>query len=539
MLEKVVLITKNSKHQLLNIEVKNHKYEIDLSWIEKSKETSFDIEFVFQKPIQHFRNHDYTWVDCKKDRIATEFSPKIIKLSNDILVQANVNLGIWEVKKKFPKSLFWKFNPENAYPIVNYIGDKNEKKVISTNVKIDFEIKLELLFPKQAMEISRSKIPFSAITCFTDHCDFDTLENLKTQREFFKKQQIKVTKGFFLNHYSKREDNASFERNSEEINKWREDGHELCYHSLSQSIKSKDESFNDFENFQPPYSDIPTWIDHGYQPYNLSLYNKNNKTETYFSDTMKEKGIQILWNYIDSGTSTNGVINQINPEHFTLKSFLKGIKDLKFVNRISLLIKNIIFHYYGDEKLIINYKSSANTFKSIVFKRQFKNIPILFTNFYSILIPLLKVFFKWNDESEKPYKYAKYTPLFFRYRIDKKEFFIFQTLEIIDFIKTLSKNNIDKLNSEKGIFIGHTYFSAPMTYHYGKMMSSDNAISSEVETNFAYLSSMIKENQIWNPTLNELILYLSNFYKVKFIIDDEADLKLNETFNLNVKNVDV
>ena len=128
MLEKVVFITKNTKHQLLDVEVKNHKYEIDLSWIEKSKATSFDIEFVFQNPVQYFRNHDYTWVDCKKDRIATEFSPKIIRLSNDILVQANVNLGIWEVKKKYPKSLFWKFNPENAYPIVNYVVIKMRRK---------------------------------------------------------------------------------------------------------------------------------------------------------------------------------------------------------------------------------------------------------------------------------------------------------------------------------------------------------------------------------------------------------------------------
>lgn len=78
------------------------------------------------------------------------------------------------------------------------------KKVISTNIKIDFKTKLELLFPKQCIEISCSKVPFSAIACFTDHCDFDTLENLKTQRTFFKKHEIKVTKGFFINHFSKK-----------------------------------------------------------------------------------------------------------------------------------------------------------------------------------------------------------------------------------------------------------------------------------------------------------------------------------------------
>lgn len=532
MLEKVVLITNNNKHQLLDVEVKNHKYEIDLSWIDKSNVTSFYIEFVFQNPIKNFRNHDYTWVDCKKDRIATEFSPKIIKLSNDILVQANVNHGIWEVKKKFPKSLFWRFNPENAYPIVNYVGDKNEKKVISAEVKIDFKTKLELLFPKQALEISRSKIPFSAIACFTDHCDFDTLENLKTQRAFFKKHEIKVTKGFFLNHFSKREDNASYERNSEELNKWRDDGHELCYHSLSQSIKSEDESFNDFENFQPPYSDIPTWIDHGYQPYNLSLYNKNNKTDSYFSETMKEKGIQILWNYIDSGTSTKGVINQINLEHFTLKSFLKGIKKESFISKVGHFFKAIIFHYYSDIKTVY-YIDFTIAIKNIIYKKQIKSFIPLFSNGFKLFFPFLKTVLSWNSSKNQTFRNAKYTPLFFSVEINNQTFTIFQTLEMIDFNASLSEENIDNLIREKGVFIAHTYFSAPMPYQKGRLLKNETEINPIVIEQIKLLSNAIKDNKIWNPTLKELVEYLGELEKVKFDIDENQSIIINSEIALN------
>ena len=81
--------------------------------------------------------------------------------------------------------------------------------------------------------MSRSIKSFSAIACFTDHCDFDTLSNLQLQRTFFKEKDIKVTKGFFLNHFSKRQDNASYERDKMELDLWINDGHELCYHSLS------------------------------------------------------------------------------------------------------------------------------------------------------------------------------------------------------------------------------------------------------------------------------------------------------------------
>lgn len=531
MLEKVVFITKNTKHQLLDVEVKNHKYEIDLSWIEKSKATSFDIEFVFQNPVQYFRNHDYTWVDCKKDRIATEFSPKIIRLSNDILVQANVNLGIWEVKKKYPKSLFWKFNPENAYPIVNYVGNKNEKKVISTDVKIDFETKFELLFPKQALEISRSKIPFSAIACFTDHCDFDTLENLKTQRAFFKKHEIKVTKGFFLNHFSKREDNASFERNSEELNKWREDGHELCYHSLSQSIKNDEESFNDFENFKPPFSDISTWIDHGYQPYNLSLYNKNNKTEIYFSETMKEKGIQILWNYIDSGTSTKGVINQMNPEHFTLKSFLKGIKNESFISKLGHFFKAIIFHSYSDIKTVY-YIDFTIAIKNIVYKKQIKSLIPFLSNGFKLFLPFMKTILSWNRSKNQTFKNAKYAPLFFPVKIGNQTFTIFQTIEMIDFNTSLSEENINQLVKEKGIFIAHTYFSAPMPYQKGRLLINDTEINPIAIKELNLLSKAIEKHKIWNPTLKELVEYLGKFGKVKFDINENQIIIINSEIEL-------
>ena len=154
---------------------------------------------------------------------------------------------------------------------------------------------------------------FSAIICFTDHCDFDTAENLKIQLYFFNENHIKITKGFFLNHFSKRADNASYENESEILDLWRNSGHELCYHSLSQSIKSSEESLSEFLNFEPPFSDVNVWIDHGFQPYNFSFYKKFGIDDKLFEDKLINKNINVLWNYIDSGTATNGIINQLNP----------------------------------------------------------------------------------------------------------------------------------------------------------------------------------------------------------------------------------
>ncbi len=432
---------------------------------------------------------------------------------------------ILEINKKKNNVLLWRFNPDFAEPITVYTGNSNRKIIESSKKSFHFSENPALLFPKNyALEFSRSKYPFTAITCFTDHCDFDTTENLSLQRMFFKENEIKITKGFFLNHFSKRADNASFENDKEELLKWKNDGHELCYHSLSQSIKSEAESFEDFATFVPPFDDTKVWIDHGYQPYNFSLLNQNKLTDKEFEKTLSSKNINTLWNYIDSGTSANGVINQLNSQQFTLGSFLKGNKNLGFVKKTQLMIKNIIFHYYNDEKMILKYKSTSGNFKKVIFQKKIKAVFPLIKDFSSLIISIFKVVLFWKTAKNKPYKLAKYSPLIFKHQIEEKEFYIFQTLEMLDFQKSLSKNNLETLINEKGVFIAHTYFSVPMEYHSGRLFSNSKTIDSVVSDNFKFLGEKIKNKEIWNPTLTELIEYWKNFETVVLNMDQNGDL---------------
>lgn len=495
------------------------KLEIDFTSFIRSNTFNFDIQIEFTLPISQFRNADYSWADTRKRRIANEYSPKIIKLQDGTLVQANCNYGVWEINPSNTKVLFWRFNAPDATPITQYYNTNNQKAVVSARQNFSFETIPSLLFPNsEALEWSRSKIPFSAIAVFTDHCDFDTPKNLKLQRDFFKLHQIKLTKGYFINHFSKREDNASFERDAMELQLWQQDGHELCYHSLSQSIKSVDDSFKDFKNFIPPFVS-PTWIDHGYQPYNFTLYKNNALSDIDYVNVLKEKKIKILWNYIDTGTATYGVINQLNPEHFTLERFSKGISALSMITKAQLLLKNIIFHYYADEELIYKYKSTAGLFKKVVLRKEFSKILPLIKNLSSVGKDIFKTFWNWNTVKKQPYKLAKYSPIVFKHQIESEEFYVFQTLEMVDFKSSLAPDNLDILIQEKGIFIAHTYFSVPLEYHLGKLFKNEDEIDPLVAKNFQYLSKKIIDKQIWNPTLAELIQYWAHFENMIFDID--------------------
>ena len=519
MIQSITIIKALENHSIV-FDKQYHKVVIDLSQVILVDCNSFDIEIVFSKNITQFRNHDYMWRKCNSNFVANEFSPKIVKLENNQIVQANITAGIWEIDKNNPKVLLWRFNSELASPITNYLGNENKKSISTAKQKFDFVENLSLLFPEnEAIEISRSKYPFTAIACFTDHCDFDTPENLKIQRNFFKENQIKITKGFFLNHFSKRQDNASFQNQKEELLKWVNDGHELCYHSLSQSIKTNKESYENFREFVPPLNDIKIWIDHGYQPYNFSLFKNNNISEKDFSTILNEKKINVLWNYIDSGTATNGVINQFNKEHFTLSSFLNGNKDLSLIKKMQLLIKNTIFHYYNDENMILQYKNAASNFKKVVFQKKLKSLLPLSKDFLKLSTSMFFVFLSWKTNKNKPYTLAKYSPILFKHNISEKNFYIFQTLEMLDFKKSLSEQNIELLISEKGVFIAHTYFSVPMEYHTGKLFFSPTKIDELVAERFKFLSNKIKSNEIWNPTLTELIEYWQGFEKVILDVD--------------------
>ena len=499
-------------------------------------ENSFDIEITFDFDIKKFRNHDYKWISANNNLVANEYCPKIIQLENEQLVQANITAGIWEIKNK--NVLLWRFNPKKSHGYTQYIGINSIKNIQNSNNNFEFVNIPSLLFPKNAIEISRSPIPFSAIICFTDHCDFDTAENLKIQLYFFNENHIKITKGFFLNHFSKRADNASYENESEILDLWRNSGHELCYHSLSQSIKSSEESLSEFLNFEPPFSDVNVWIDHGFQPYNFSFFKKFGIDDKLFEETLISKNINVLWNYIDSGTATNDIINQLNPEQFTLNNFWNGTKSFSLKTRIIMLFKNIIFHFDNNETRVRNYIDALSAAKNMISKKSIKPIFGFIKNIIPVIDIILKTIFGWNFYKNQPYKMAKYQPVLFKHKIFDRSFYIFQTLELIDFKKGLQSENIDLLIEQSGVTVAHTYFSANAKHYSGKMFSKENIIDVEVAENFKYLSKKIKENKIWNPTLSEFINYWSKFDDFILDIDENGKLIIQQNSGVLTRSIE-
>lgn len=494
--------------------VHEHKYEIDTTGFVSD---TWSVEIRFTEKIKLFRDHDYTWKDLSQTRISNWYSPKVLKLENGLIVQANQQNGVWSVDGGRPEILVWTSSPKESGPLADYQGSGNKKTIRYAKQPRDLTSKPALLSSwKYGVEISRSKVPFSGIVCFTDHCDFDTLENLKVQRAFFKKHGVVTTKGFFLDHYSKRETNASWERNSEELKLWIHDGHELAFHSLSQSIKSMEASIDRFRNFKSPISGIKTWIDHGFQPYNISMTSVFPVSLREYSVPFDRNGIRIFWNYIDSGTAMPGVINQINPRHFTLSRCWKGLKVNHFKKRASFMLRCILLHYYGGGEKSGTYKELARRGKKNNSSGNIKSIWLFMKAIIDVVFTVMKLILSWPRSFRTPFPLAKYGTLFFRQKMVDKEVTVFQTVELVDLKRALSIENLDTLVKECGVIIGHTYFSVPFNYHDGRLIEEDGSVNGQVDKNFAYISHLMAEKKLWNPTLMELEEYLSKLKSLRY-----------------------
>ena len=316
----------------------------------------------------------------------------------------------------------------------------------------------------------------------------------------------------------------------EELKKWKDNRHELAYHSLSQSIKSEEKSFKDFSNFNPPF-DILTWIDHGYQDYNLSMYKKSNLSNNQFEKIINSKKIKTFWNYIDSGTATEGVLNQLNRNDFCLQSFFNGIKSKPFKQKMALLIKNCIVHFYQDEKLIKAYSKLASNYKKVSKTKSIGDFYKFIKNVSNVFFPLLKLFLLWNSNKKKVYPLATYTPIFFDHTINETTYTIFQTIELLDFKSALNEKSIAKFINEKGLFIGHTYFAVPLEYHSGRIFNSNNIVDDLVGKNFKNIGAKIKNDEIWNPTLTELVLQWKDYKNCTFAINQNGEIIIENNSN--------
>lgn len=487
-----------------------HQHSIKLQTEYKSKiekKISFFIQFSI--PIVFYRDSSYKWASLtKRETFLNANSPKIIVLKDGTHFLSTKNIGAWIIKDS--TTIEWVLEAKELTPLFKY--DLKGKRTFNDSFRME-TYHLGLLFSKKEVpEFSRSRPPFKPIICFTDHCDFDTNESLRKQLSFFKNYNITVSKGFFLNHYSKRKDNSSYEREPDLIKSFKNEGHEVFFHAFTQSLRENSEAIHEFTHSEsPPELDIKTYVDHGYQIYNFTKKHETGLKEEEWSEIMSNKGVKNLWTYLDSGTAMKGVCNQLNQSHFTLSNLIKynGI-DLKKIIRTELFFR-------GNENSLLEYRRLAEKAKELKNRKSFASVFSLLNSIKKVSSHLIHSFIFRRNET---FKYAQFTPWIFQSRIGGKTYSFFQTIEVTNFEETFSKQNIDTLKKESGLLIAHCYFASPLAHQKGRLFDG-NEISTKNHQNFEYIKEQVLSGNIWNPTISELIDYVNDLNNLEFSWDAE------------------
>lgn len=115
-----------------------------------------------------------------------------------------------------------------------------------------------------------------------------------------------------------------------------------------------------------------------------------------------------------------------------------------------------------------------------------------------------------------------------------QRFNFFQTVEVTDFERTFSSENLQLLQDEIGGIIVHCYFTSPLSYQIGKLFDKKE-ISPKNVRNFMQIGELVQMGKLWNPTISELSEYFQEFESN--LLDHDFEQKLNNNKNLPIRLV--
>ena len=481
------------------------------------------VVFEFKSPIVSWRNHDYSWVDVSRRRVANFHSPKALVLKNGQKVVAGETYGLWEFDPKYPKRLAWVMADSMLTPLYRY-DNKDNRRFLNSRMILEKPPVFTFLFTRGKIpEFSRSRLPFSAILNFSDHCDFDSLELMELQRKLFKKCNVCVSKGAFLFHYSKRAFNVSVELNDDELQLWKEDGHELCYHSLSQSVRPDDGWQRDFETFEKSDLCWPTWIDHAFQPYNLTKMAASGYDTGDWASRMHAAGVRNMWNYLDAGHSGSGTVNQLDTTQFALRRYISKALTHKSLASLTGLLRTYILYFSG-EKSKQSYSLLVNNLRCKLWKKSpggawglLRGLAFLKVRFFRMVID--------SGKKEVLPDWQKYTATLFPAYLGGNKFWFFQTVEVHDFISTFSEDNLKLLTESSGICLAHTYFADDDPLKKGRVfLNKAGEWMPGIEETFKRIGDAAIKGDLWLASITEIVEYFDTFQYLRFDVDERGNI---------------
>ncbi len=358
----------------------------------------------------------------------------------------------------------------------------------------------------------------------TDHCDFDTVINLKkftgsyTDKDSWMNSGLKITKGVFQNASHKKGFMAATMAIPEYktiIDELYKNGNEIAPHALNQSGQVSYEQFiNSLDTLKEAYT-CRSWIEHGnYLSYSYYMGGKDN--EYKLTQQLNERGYNNIWSYYDVSVSPFSSINlfedtmnsAVTDTKIIFKKLLKG----QFLFSFHIFRSYFTRHNNGQKYiafLLGIFSKSRQMLMSVIKRHQVKKS----------LKQLLKALA--GKDNKRVYTYVPFTkeeinhfsPVFFSEangslaQVQPNDILMFTTQEVVHTSDIYTPAALAALVKEKGLHIGHTYILNQLPYING-IFTKDGSLKKEWTVFTERLKELAATKAIWNCNMGELTAYI-------------------------------
>lgn len=398
----------------------------------------------------------------------------------------------------------------------------------------------------------------SAAFTITDHCDFDSNEKLdvflngddRNPNAGWLNKGLKMTKGVFTKRSTgpntKQNDTLETPAYRTLIEQLYADGSEIAPHALNQSGQITPEDFtNALNNIQVGYHP-QTWIDHGL--YLKYCYYMGGKEDPGYQliKALEDRQFTSLWSYQDVPVDPNASLNQFSNTAPTFKPARKAIRKMLSGNFLVAGHEFKSMVQRKDEAVnrmepILSFMSSGRA--AIMNIRSAKNrkktLNKLKADFFGL--------FKSSAQQQLPYtqeELLQFSPLLYSekgkplHQLQQNDMLLFATQEITQLDGIYTGEALDKLISEKGAHIGHTYILNDLPYIDGVFEKKTTYRLSNYWVKFIdALAQRVKSGEIWNPTFAEFVDYVKKSCLVSLEYISDKTLIVHNAGNKDINGL--
>ncbi|MEW6510881.1 MAG: hypothetical protein AB1428_07990 [Bacteroidota bacterium] len=366
----------------------------------------------------------------------------------------------------------------------------------------------------------------------TDHCDFDDCDRLETflrggiGRQGWLGRGLKMTKGVFTLPSSPpgRPAVPSLEddRYRGLIEELRRDGSEIAPHALSEVGTVPAPEFHETLARLSKAWSPSTWIDHGNTIRYCYTMGGAGEPEYRLLDALRENGFIGLWSYHDAPAHGCATLNQ-----FALPESGSGA-ILARLSRHLLKGELLIGTHYGRSLLegvvrggwgeAVSQSMSALRGLVVGVARREGTISALMTRAWRrIRGGFGRSFGPSRHLFNLPYTRAELaglgavlypergSPL---HQWVESDLLMFTTIEAVHTRDIYTPGALERLVSERGLHIGHTYLLNDLPYIAGLFSRRTRRITGEWTEFLDSLTAGIRSGRIWNPTAGELLEWM-------------------------------